>query len=174
MTKIKGSSAVKQRYLNHEQLGISFAEWGALWAFKAIGEAGIVLRESYKEDDKYGAMEHGAHLFNMGVACQKHHCGSVTCIGGTVGLFIKHPDPSRYVSDQEGSGRTLLTPLYFPEWKNGKVVRLKLTKADIKAGDTSNYNWRRITVTMAAKAVDNFLRTGEPNWDSVIPKSWRQ
>jgi hypothetical protein len=163
----------KKKYLGHDELGISFAEWGGLWGFKAIAEAGVVLKPV---PSKYAGPERrlldkypGAHFFDMGHSCTVQECGSVACIGGTVGLFCNMPDPAKYVMAIDHAGG-VLKPLYFPQWNNGETVYLAAGAPGAPAG---SYGWRSITPKMAAAAVDNFLRTGKPNWDKVIPKRMR-
>ena len=158
---------VKEKYKTYEELGITFAEWGALWGFKAIAEAGIVLKHvPAKAQSPWILMREypGVHFFDMGMTCKIDGCGSVACIGGTVGMLCQMPDPGGYVNnigDNSNRERSTLEPLYFPKWNNGHDVRLK-NKDD-------GFGWEKITPKMAAAAVDNFLRTGKPNWNGVIP-----
>ena len=162
----------KKRYKSHEELGITFSEWGALWGFKAIAEAGIVLKHvpAKQYDDPYCLLlDHpGVHFFDMATAYKSEDCGSVACIGGTVGMFCRMADPDDYVTraGHHTSSACTLDPLYFPKWNNGGDVRLK-------SKDPGSYGWHTITLAMAAAAVDNFLRTGKPNWETVIPVSLR-
>lgn len=163
----------KKRYLSHEELGITFAEWGALFGFKAIAEAGIVLKpvpvKEILKNSVYAIMDQhpGVHFFDMARTCHTQECGSVACIGGTVAMFMRLHDPSAYVT-QHDAHRTKLDTLYYPRWNNGRNVALKAPRG---YDDDGSLYWERITPKMAAQAVDNFLRTGTPNWDKVIPKS---
>ena len=162
----------KKQYKTHEELGITFAEWGALWGFKAIAEAGIVLKHvPAKAQSPWILMREypGVHFFDMGMTCKIDGCGSVACIGGTVGMFCQMPNPGGYVNnigDNRDRETSTLEPLYFPKWNNGGDVRLK-------SKELGNYGWEKITPEMAAAAVDNFLRTGKPNWNAVIPAALR-
>ena len=165
-----------KRYKGHEALGITFHEWGALFAFKAIAEAGIVLKpvctlpaKTATSLDALFRTFPGVHFFNMAHAHSAEECGSVACIGGTVGMICQIPRPKSYVFSFEREKQNHpLSALYYPRWNNGTLAYLK------RRGDFGAINgWDRITLKMAGKATDNFLRTGKPNWDSIIPKSLR-
>ena len=75
----------------HEKLGITFAELGALLGTKAMLETAVVAgtNECMYDDDRDSVlMAAGIHVFDMNTAARTHACGSVSCIGGTMGLIM--------------------------------------------------------------------------------------
>lgn len=85
--------------------------------------------------------------FNMGDWCETNECGTVGCIGGWAEKLYGAEFPH-----QEGYARLPVFKLFYPNWE--------------KAG--LNYNYYDITNDQAARALRNFLSTGEPRWDEVL------
>ncbi len=83
-------------------------------------------------------------LFNMGTVglFQKRDCGSVGCIGG---------------------------------WVNQELGRRDCGFAYLKANalcyPSEVWDWERITPSQAAKAIDNFLKDGNPRWKSITRRA---
>lgn len=87
--------------------------------------------------------------FSMATACRKVNCGTACCIGGAMALILGH-DPDDYVSNAEGA----LGDLFF----GGARPDPEFLHRDLRA----------ITVEQALMAVDNFLASGDPNWERVL------
>lgn len=87
-------------------------------------------------------------------------CSAICCIGGTAWLLENpHTDPNEahaYVIgvEREGAGRGLYA-LYFA----------------VTADNQELYYQRDFTRDQAARAIDNYLATGNPDWDSVLASS---
>lgn len=132
----------------HERLGLSFAEWIALLGTQewvAMGAKHNPARLCSTPVDPHG------HEFNMAWCCLTEGCGTVSCIGGTMALALgKHT--WAYVNGQEA--RQNLNRLFYPRTTEGKSP-----------------NFRSITPAQALRAIYNFRRTGDADWDSVLTKS---
>jgi hypothetical protein len=118
------------------------------------------------DDDDHNHI--GAHTFRMNTACEANgHCGTVGCIGGNMGLIMgkdiigaqqyvgRCRDASDTSSDMIGiavKSPALHTLFYPPNW----------------------VNYRTITPAQAIKAIDNWLKTGRPNWSKVLTKRNRE
>jgi hypothetical protein len=70
------------------------------------------------------------------------NCGTAQCIGGACELLM-----GKHVEEHVFS--VSLYPLFYP-WQ----VR----------------DWNDITADKAVRAIDNFLMTGEPKWDEIMPQ----
>ncbi len=133
---------------NHSKLGLSFAEFGALLGTRTMlaNNAVVDAKGEYEPDDK-------KHAFNMGVPCRVEGCGSIACIGGTMAqvMGMDADAADQYVRDHDPEENTApISRLFFPP---------------------SQYEYDKITTKQAVKAIDNFLATGKPLWDKVLPKS---
>lgn len=96
--------------------------------------------------DPYDERPSKKPVFNMGTVglFQSRDCGSIGCIGGWVNQELR-----RHNSDFD----FLKAPaLCYP-------IEVK--------------DWERITPGQAAKAIDNFLKDGNPRWKSVTRRSQR-
>lgn len=138
-----------RRYKTHEELGLTFAEYGALLGTRAMLERKVLIHDVNVAFRNVGAK----HVFNMSIACETNQsCGSVTCIGGTMGLImgLGHHNADRYVGKANGG----LRRLFFPP-------------------DVLKY--AKIKPEWTIKAIDNFLTYGEPRWEKAIPrKDWNR
>lgn len=87
-------------------------------------------------------------FFNMSVAIGEADCGTVGCIGGwmAANMGLTPSQAQAYVYGFEGRGK--FNELFFPSVDN----------------DTS---YAKITPRQAVKAIDNFLKTGNPRWASI-------
>ena len=126
-------------YKTHEELGITFAEYGALFAVRAMLQAGI-LEHTLRDDCDLK----GKHLFNMNHSGKIAHCGSVGCIGGNMAIIMQASRPGNYVYKK--SPGSPLYGLFYP----------------------TPYDFDTITPKEAAKAISNFLHTGNPHWDNIL------
>jgi hypothetical protein len=144
MIKLKTGAYIK----THTELGISFREWAAL--FSAWGVFANNLLPHTKPYDR--EVVPNEHLFNMNVACEAHDCGTVGCIGGTMGLAMGlNPGETRKFVDIGGfeESKFKLSRLFYPRYR---VI-----------------DWDKIDGIHAAEAIWNVLRTGEPDWESIVP-----
>lgn len=134
--------------LSHNDLKISYAEYGALIATRTMIACGAL---KFMPRCVPQANVHG---INMGVTCSVSECGSVGCIGGNMGLLMgMAPDKaSHYVLSMPE--RRSLHPLFFPHH-------------DAVAADSYGI-YEDITATQVLAAVDNFLTTGRPKWATVL------
>lgn len=84
--------------------------------------------------------------FNMNQSISE--CGTFACIGGHMAQIMgmtEYEDIQPFVSDHKE-----LHELFYPDFD----------------GDM---DWDDITPTQAVMAIDNFLNTGDPAWNEVIP-----
>lgn len=134
---------------NHSKLKLSFAEFGALLGTRTLlaNNAVVDAKGSQRTDEK-------THKFNMEVACKVSGCGSVACIGGTMAQIMgMEPDEAVsyvHLRDPHENGQIPISRLFFPP---------------------QEYDFGKITPAHAVKAIDNFLATGKPLWNKVLPKS---
>ena len=115
------------------------------------------------------ASDYGKPGFNMNYEAQRYECGAACCIGGHMsllmqgvqasgGVFRLTPEEadtaSDYVSSKKNSGKKIAA-LFWP-------TELSEIESDLA------YEWEAITPKMAVRAIDNFLKTGEPNWADAV------
>lgn len=91
-----------------------------------------------------GRKSSGKPIFNMAIENESYSCGQVACIGDWMALQIKHKDPAGYVHSKHGKP---IHELFFPP---------------------DEFDWEDITPKNAAAAIDNFRKTGDPNWYGII------
>lgn len=130
-----------------KELGISIKEMNALRKVRDGLREGRFRHVTSPELDEDAKVKKDKPLFNMEKACATgYECGTVACIGGWVALQMKiaPEEAAKYVYDGRS---TSLDKLYFPD-----VVK----------------EWDLITPKKAAKAIDNFLTTGDPQWRKVV------
>lgn len=89
--------------------------------------------------------------FNMSEPCEAYQCGTVSCIGGCVALEMKMNagDARAYVCSKSHD-TSALNKLYYPE---------------------ALEDWPAITPKQAARAIDNFLNTGDPQWARIASRN---
>jgi hypothetical protein len=127
-----------QNFMSADTLGLKEIEYTSLIKVLVMLETGQIER------NKEELLIPGKMMFNMDDWCSgNHHCGTVSCIGGTaelVGGFkfvqwkIKHDRPELY-------------ELFYP---------------------TTYNNFSDITAQQAARALRNYLTTGKANWNEVL------
>ena len=138
-------------------LGMTESEYSSLLKVRDMLANGLIAHA--ESNDQAG------NTFDMDVSCDRHSCGTLMCIGGWVkvldmnlptdsnGVFIiseeQELEIGNYVSSQTGP----LESLYFPS--DGVV------------------HWSRIGPVEAAKAIDNVLQHGDPDWPEAAPKAAR-
>lgn len=128
----------------HEKRGISFAELGALLGTREMLKRGLLV-EPKPGENREAIARQGAHIFRMRTSCAVVGCGSVACIGGTMGMVmgLNGNDSMTYVASRRSPSLKVL--FYPPE----------------------ALNWNSITPKRAVKAIDNWLAGGDPKWRSI-------
>ena len=132
----------------HERLGITFAEFGAL-----LGTEAMLREHNLQHTPVRCAQDKHSHKFNMGMACDFNGCGTVSCIGGTMALIMgmnTSENVCYYVGARLGEGRhsPALKPLFFP--------------------NVRGIEWDAITPAQALKAIANFKKDRKPCWKQII------
>lgn len=131
-----------------KQLGLSRKEHNALVKIQDGLASGRY--KHIKRDADYNWPEYKGKkpLFNMNQACTKgHSCGTVACIGGWMALEMK-------MSPQEAADFVF-------------NVRSGVPKYRLFYPEDVVDDWDEITPKKAARAIGNFLETGDPQWDKV-------
>lgn len=122
----------------YKELGITKKEYNAA----------IKVRDGLREGryvHQIGDEYVGNKMFNMNVCYNTRSCGTVACIGGWMNAVMRTPKEDRGSLTYTFSAP--LHPVFFPDYD----------------GD-----WDKITPKRAASAIDNFLKTGDPNWNRVM------
>ena len=135
----------------HERLGITFAEFGAL-----LGTEAMLREHNLQHTPVRYAQDKHSHKFNMALACDFNGCGTVSCIGGTMALIMgmnMRENVLDYVGIRLGEGRhsPALKPLFFPPKE-----------------DVLGIEWDAITPAQALKAIANFKKDRHPRWKQII------
>lgn len=137
----------------HERLGLTFAQLGAL-----LGVRELLKMEALEFAHRGGYItwenaihaSGSAHLFNMNVACRMNeHCGSVGCIGGSMGLLLGMTAPQATTFTETAPYK--LRELFYPKMAKHRYV-------------TVDYD--KITPAQAIKAINNFL-AGKRPWEGI-------
>lgn len=116
----------------------------------------FLLREAvHVEAQNYRQVYVGACGFNMGTPVERWSCGTVACIGGHAWL-MENP------GDIDGA-RDFVTQYEYRDsagWfrRTGLALLFYPTAA----------GYDRITTAEAAQAIDNYLNTGNPLWESIV------
>ena len=156
--------ATKAPISDHERLGITFQEFIALLGTQAMLKSRKLRYVNRRKNGKYGTYtpKPHVHAFNMNVACNMQECGSVSCIGGTMGIAMGlSTDEARAYTDGSFNMRDIyrsssLAPLFFPS--EDPTVKYP--------GETIDFD--TITMTQALKAIANFLKLGYPRWGKIL------
>lgn len=151
----------KRKGYDHEKLGITFQELGALLGTRALLASGTLTHVALGAKTWCGkaVIDPNAHDFTMRYALQQDGCGTMGCIGGTMAMIMDHNGLSActYVEDgglrqppDDGSGRYgAMRELFYPPCH-------------------TDFNWDRITPTVAVKAIDAFLAGKGVNWKALV------
>jgi hypothetical protein len=121
------------------ELGITRKELNALKKVRDGLREGLYRHLS--AEDVYEKKDNGKPVFNMSNWATSQTCGTVGCIGGWMEAQLKAP---RYSWDWPET----LHPLFHPLVEGNE--------------------WERITPKKAARAIDNFIETGDPQWAKVL------
>jgi hypothetical protein len=138
----------------HEVREITFREHLAVLAVRHALETGVLDMHPVLHPDDVNAFDN-KHTFHMSCSMDKAHCGSVGCIGGYMALVMGVNSRS-YVTDHIKWGHMAepeacspsLTPLFFPPLGR---------------------DWPSATPKVAVKAIDNWLKDGNPRWGDLLP-----
>lgn len=136
----------------HEKRGVTFAELGALLGTRAL------LTMKGMTHTRACSVPGGKHTFRMDIGAQTDNlCGTASCIGGTMGLILftgAVDRASRFVAEVDGSRPpSPFQDLFYPH-----VVYHSM--------------WYEITPQHAVAAIDNWLKTGKPRWEKVLPSKF--
>lgn len=157
----------------HERRGISLAELGALLGTRELIARGYLKHRaapytggtwSNLDFDKLAGRVGSEHVFNMGIACKTNtSCGSVQCIGGTMGWLMGKTtaEADMYVHSVNGyadlPGGPPLANLFYPP---------NYVSASRRSQRYQGYN--TITSKQALQAIDNWLKFGQPKWHKIL------
>lgn len=133
----------------HERRHITFAEYGALLGTRAM----LALNALTTTDN--GCLVAGEHKFNMRRALLVKDCGTVGCIGGHMALIMGKTDNNA----PHFCGPDLTATEYVETGRSDSLLALFYPPRE--------YNYKKITPAQAVKAIDNWLRTGEPMWHKL-------
>lgn len=137
----------------HRNRGLSFAELGALLGTRAL------IAEGYMEHSRDTRNIPGdQHIINMSISCNVEGCGSIGCIGGTMAMIMgmRATQAAQYVHNQglavgpynhRDPDRDPLRNLFFPP---------------------REYEYRTITPKQMVAAIDNFINTGNADWETIL------
>lgn len=162
--------AKRKKHL-HERRGITFAELGALLGVRELLKAGLLPFVPVNGPGAYVAQYalRGSHAFNMNIPVQSNgDCGSIGCIGGTMGQLLNLPRVGAV------SSGNILTIVRFVQHggsgdyydKEGPMYKLFFPP--------EGYNWDAITPKHAVEAINNWLDTGRPAWKTVMGRNWER
>lgn len=135
----------------HQDLRITLSQLGALYGVRGLLANKQVTMHRVTDDkattlSAAQACVGSKHLFHMSqIFDENQHCGSIGCIGGYMGNILG--DGSLVCHQEPGDA---FYELFYPY--------------GVK-------DWNKITPQHAIKAIDNFLATGKPIWNKVVPKS---
>jgi hypothetical protein len=143
--------------LTHKKLGIQ------KWEYEGLLQLLVDLKTGkfqHVSNPVYVSKTSKRPLFNMEYGGTKFDCGSVACIGGwlyTQSKNLKKKDvtwvdlnnAAEYTGGSRGRSPVLGRLFYPPE----------------------DYEYSKIKMSHAAQAILNFLMTGDPMWEKVLPDS---
>lgn len=144
----------------HTELGLTESELVNLKKVRDLLSSNAIEKGSRGTEDE-------KDVFNMAYSCSQkdHSCGSILCIGGWLKLFeldlkpddlgiyaISDGDQDRISDYVDAAQAKPIGDLFWPSDEYGEV------RDDINS----------ITAHQAVRAIDNFLRTGKPNWSVVM------
>lgn len=141
-----------------EQLNITQKEYdGLLWVRDLLKSKKLV----YIDDDEF---PEGRNAFNMSLGHKRYECGSVACVGGWVWV---HMNLDKVVQ----SGGPEFGFYEVTEWQASNAHDYVYNPTSGRLSDLyfppSHINYESITAEQAVEAIDNFLRSGEPDWEGI-------
>ena len=143
----------------HEKRKVTFQELGALYGTRTMMANHVLVHDPQQE-----RVYNNKHGFNMATQGKQHGCGTVSCIGGTM-AFIMGADPIMYVGmrGKVGTASRVFQDLFYPN-----VSKNYCNKWITLDSRTNGEGWNKITPAQGVKAIDNWLRTGKPQWLKVL------
>lgn len=134
----------------HEKRGVTFQELGILYGVRTMLDMGLMGHAAWnKNTGNVVRIDPNKHDFNMQLACAHRDCGTVTCIGGAMGLLMGI-DPGYSIQSYVDHKRSAsLQCLFYPD---------------------TNLEWQAATPEVAVMAIDNWLKDGNPRWAKLLPK----
>jgi len=159
--------------LNHRQLGITKQEYDALIEVKKL----LALEEVIFAEDPDEA-ELPPNRFNMAFEVtisdnkRGYDCGTTCCIGGWMKLHMDGPlvkdeygrvlvenqyAVKKYVQAERSPA---LHPLFYPMQASLHTW--------IEGYSSHDVDYEPITAAHAVQAIDNFLKSGDPDWTSIL------
>lgn len=148
----------------HEKLGITFQELGALLGTRALIVSGALVHDGTKRCDP------GVHKINMNCACDVYECGSVHCIGGTMGLLMGKDQWETDTYVRKSRYESPLGDLFYPPVPDNRSLTVGAA-----AEPSGGAFYLTITPDKMLAAIDNFLENGKPRWKSLFRnvKHWQ-
>lgn len=152
-----------KKKVDHEALGITFQELGALLGVRGMLESGALTHIATHKASHYGVsrvVSPTAHEFNMRHTLLTQGCGTLGCIGGAMALIMNRK-PTDYV-DALASERG-------HQMCSVSLVNLLYPDKGI-AGIVDANEWDRITPKVAVMAIDRFLAGKRILWRSLVER----
>jgi hypothetical protein len=131
---------------SYKELGITFQEFGALLGVRCMLANGSLHKGPPTNQEPI--------TFDLAYACRQDGCGSIGCIGGSMGLVMgmTHYTAHDYVMCNKSEP---LHELFFPQ------------------GDSRwSHDYHKVTEEMAVEAIDRFLNGKKP-WTATNLKKMR-
>lgn len=130
-----------QNFKTPSELGISDAEFDALYKVLGMLERGELVHHQYRSSSEKRELIKGFNMAGWPCPGTKDECGTVGCIGGWAEVIGQlHFTPNSFKR---------LHPLFYP-----------------KPRSTSLYG--NITPAQAAIALRSYLTSGDPCWDEAL------
>jgi hypothetical protein len=145
-------------YKTARELQLTDEEYTALIQVKEVLLNEVVLEEALDNKRKTN------NLFNMEQACKTDGgCGTVACIGGWMSIIMQRVQPTAKGFYKLTNEQELISHSY--------VSKKDHTRDPIRElfypGPIDSDYWGQITTRMAVDAIENFLTTGDPNWEEA-------
>lgn len=149
----------------HEKRKVTFAELIALYGTRAMLQEKVLTFNKYRRrGDSFYPAPH-EHEFNMAVVCRQNECGTVGCIGGTMGIVLGLYPMEYVAANNSRMGRLAYPPGLFENHPTRRSAALH----DLFF-PPEKYAYSTITPQQAVKAINNWLKTGKPMWAKVLTK----
>jgi len=138
------------------ELGITEQEYDLLPVIRdKLLDGSLVHSSKAKDSNKYD-------VFNMSITSKRYSCGTVGCIGGWLWILMN----AESIEKDEKDGHFHLTDEQmglvddYVESNGGNMKELFYPPGV--------FSYKAITPAQAAKAIDNYLETGDPDWESML------
>lgn len=153
----------KRKGYDHEKLGITFQELGALLGTRALLASGTLTHVALgaKTCGYKAVIDPSTHDFTMRYALQQEGCGTMGCIGGTMAMIMDHNGISACTYVENGGS---------PTEDADRIGRYGAMRELFYPPSNTEFNWDRITPAVAVKAIDAFLAGKGVNWKALVVK----